>query len=99
MTADLETDEECGPPRENKIAPDLEMNEMSTPTAKDTQKMEKIKQVHLEQVSMLKKNKMNEKKGMQLWKVWSSNYRKGTWFLVHVKWCYKEFFWGFCWII
>ena len=66
VTADLETDEECGPPRENKIAPDLEMNEMSTPTAKDTQKMEKIKQVHLEQVSMLKKNKMTEKKGMQL---------------------------------
>ena len=50
----METDNECGPPPAKKIAPDLEMNEMSIPTAKGTQEME-VKQVHQEQVSMLKK--------------------------------------------
>ena len=55
MTADLEFDEKCGPPPAKKIAPDIEMNEMSAPTANDTQEMEKIKQARQEQVSTLKK--------------------------------------------
>ena len=55
MTADLEIDEECGPPPAKKVAPDHEVNDMSTPTAKDTQEMEKMKQAHQEQVSTLKK--------------------------------------------
>ena len=73
-TADLEFDEECGPPPPMEIAPDLEINEMSTPTAKDTQEMQNIKQVHQEQISMLIKKKLKAsqqktgrlKKGMQL---------------------------------
>ena len=55
MTADLEIDEECGPPPAKKVSPDHEVNNMSTPTAKDTQEIEKIKQAHQEQVSTLKK--------------------------------------------
>ena len=73
VTADLEFGEECGPTPAKKIAPDLEMNEMSAPTAKDTQEMEKIKHAHQEQVSTLKKKlKASQqktrrlKKGMQL---------------------------------
>ena len=51
----METDEGCGPPPAKKMALDFEVNEMCTPTDKDTQEMEKIKQAHKEQVSTLKK--------------------------------------------
>ena len=74
VTADLKFDEECGPPPAMKIAPDLEINEMSTRTANDTQEKQNIKQVHQEQISMLIKKKLKAsqqktrqlKKGMQL---------------------------------
>ena len=51
----METDEGCGPPPAKKMALDFEVNEMCTPTDKDTQEMEKIKQAYKEQVSTLKK--------------------------------------------
>ena len=62
VTADLEFDEDCGTPPAKKIAPDLEMNKMSAPTAKDTQEMEK--QAHQEQVSTLKKKLKASQQGV-----------------------------------
>ncbi len=49
------------------MALDFEVNEMCTPTAKDTQEMEKIKQAHQEQVSTLnKKLKSSQQKTRRL---------------------------------
>jgi len=48
-------DDECIPPPAKKTALDSEVNELHTPSTKDTEEIQKIKQVHAKKVSVLKK--------------------------------------------